>query len=62
MNTIKLLLDKINCKDLETLKKWNDDNDDAFFDFFYDMMKSNIITEYEFNLILNLVADNSNKY
>ena len=57
MNELELLLQKIGCKDLLTLKEWYSENDDAFFDSYYELWKEGYLNRNEFNTLLKLVGE-----
>ena len=58
MTQLKLLLEKIGCKDLPTLKQWYSENDDAFFDSYYELWNDGYLTKVEFNTLMKLVGEN----
>lgn len=51
------LLEKINCSSIQELKEWNEENDDAFADHYWQQMKDGIITKAERRLIMKLITE-----
>ena len=51
------LLEKINCSSIKELREWNEENDDAFYDYYLQQVEKGVITESECKTIMKLVNE-----